>query len=246
MACSYVLYFPHLFGQKTTQTKPKDCLGFLSFLGASPRPLGGRRGRPRRRFSIAPEVYLARRPFVQRLVPPLRVVKPEIPPQPRPSFQTIGIVPQIDLLILHHPPQPLHKHVVHRPAPSVHADLNPPRLQPTRKRLAGKLCPWSVLKIPGVDIRSARSSAETQNEASSVFDSSHASTYRLNQSITATRALKSSVCFLRLPTIRFSPLFWTMILPNSWLNHLSKKPGELQSPFPSPWGRKHWARFSWC
>jgi hypothetical protein len=43
------------------------------------------------------------------------------------------------------------------------------------------------LKISGVPNRAnASSSAETQNETSRVFDSRHASTARLDQSITAT------------------------------------------------------------
>jgi hypothetical protein len=45
-----------------------------------------------------------------------------------------------------------------------------------------------VLKISGRPKRAiASSSAETQNELSIVFDSRHASTARLAQSITATR-----------------------------------------------------------
>ena len=48
--------------------------------------------------------------------------------------------------------------------------------------------PWSVLKISGRPKRaSASSSASTQNETSIVFDSRHASTARLAQSMIATR-----------------------------------------------------------
>jgi hypothetical protein len=49
--------------------------------------------------------------------------------------------------------------------------------------------PWSVLKMSGLPKRmSASSSAPTQNDTSIVFDSRHASTARLAQSITATVA----------------------------------------------------------
>ena len=48
--------------------------------------------------------------------------------------------------------------------------------------------PWSVLKISGLPYwESASSSASTQNSAPSVFDSRHASTARLTQSMITTR-----------------------------------------------------------
>ena len=48
--------------------------------------------------------------------------------------------------------------------------------------------PWSVLKISGRPYRtSASSSASTQKSAPSVFDSRHASTARLTQSMMTTR-----------------------------------------------------------
>jgi hypothetical protein len=48
--------------------------------------------------------------------------------------------------------------------------------------------PWSVLKISGRPYRkSASSRASTQNSAPSVFDSRHASTARLTQSMITTR-----------------------------------------------------------
>jgi hypothetical protein len=47
--------------------------------------------------------------------------------------------------------------------------------------------PKAVLKISGRPRDNASSSASNQNPPSSVFDSRHDSTYRLNQSITAVR-----------------------------------------------------------
>ena len=45
--------------------------------------------------------------------------------------------------------------------------------------------PWSVLKTSGLPPLKASSSISRQNEPSRVFDSRHATTYRLYQSITA-------------------------------------------------------------
>jgi hypothetical protein len=50
--------------------------------------------------------------------------------------------------------------------------------------------PWSVLKISGRPTSSASSNASRQNRPSSVFDTRHDRTYRLNQSITAVRYMK--------------------------------------------------------
>ena len=47
--------------------------------------------------------------------------------------------------------------------------------------------PWSVLKISGRVVVNAQSSAATQKALSNEIDTSHASTYRLNQSMIATR-----------------------------------------------------------
>ena len=50
--------------------------------------------------------------------------------------------------------------------------------------------PWSVLKISGCPPSKARSNVATQKSASKVIDRSQLSTYRLCQSITATRYTK--------------------------------------------------------
>src|SRR3954465_4685809 len=47
--------------------------------------------------------------------------------------------------------------------------------------------PWSVLKISGFPPLKASSSISVQNEPSRVFDSRQATTYRLNQPLTAAR-----------------------------------------------------------
>ncbi len=49
---------------------------------------------------------------------------------------------------------------------------------------------WSVLKIVGRRVTKARCRASRQNWPSTVTDNSHASTYRLNQSMTATKYTK--------------------------------------------------------
>src|SRR5215210_7002536 len=53
--------------------------------------------------------------------------------------------------------------------------------------------PWSVLKTSGFPDLKASSSISVQNDPSSVFDSLQATTYRLNQSITAARYMNPVV-----------------------------------------------------
>jgi hypothetical protein len=61
-------------------------------------------------------------------------------------------------------------------------------LQGAGEVVAGELAALSVLKISGRPYRkSASSKASTQNSAPSVFDSRHASTARLTQSMITTR-----------------------------------------------------------
>jgi hypothetical protein len=74
-----------------------------------------------------------------------------------------------------------------RPRPSIEI-RTPVRCRTEMNAVEVNWLPWSVLKISGVPNRaSASSSARTQKSASSVFDSRHARTARLAQSMIATR-----------------------------------------------------------
>src|SRR5215470_10584367 len=69
-------------------------------------------------------VYLRWCLVVERLVRALVVVESEITRQGLASLPWIGIISEIDLLVLDRPPQPLHKDVVERPPFAVHTDLH--------------------------------------------------------------------------------------------------------------------------
>ena len=79
---------------------------------------------------------------------------------------------------------------IHRPRPSI--EIRTPELRSTPvNRGEVNWLPWSVLKISGRPNRArASSSASMQNSTSIVFDTRHASTLRVAQSITATRYRK--------------------------------------------------------
>lgn len=74
-------------------------------------------------------------------MPSFGVVEREIPIQAAPGLGSVGVVPQVDLLVLHAPPQPLHEDVVQRPAALVHVDPDPRALQPPRELVAHQLRP---------------------------------------------------------------------------------------------------------
>ena len=98
----------------------------------------------------------------------------------------IGI--EVDFLVFEASPQSLDEDVVHAAALAVHADRDVVTLQRTGEVIMVNWLPWSVLKISGRPWRaSASSSAATENSAVSVFDSRHASTARLTQSMMTTR-----------------------------------------------------------
>ena len=73
-----------------------------------------------------------------------------------------------------------------RPRPSIENATPAPRTRSANASLVN-WDPWSVFRISGARQPSALSRASTQNDASIVFDSRHASTCRVAQSITATR-----------------------------------------------------------
>src|SRR3954447_10684829 len=73
-----------------------------------------------------------------------------------------------------------------RPRPSMLTDTPADSNRPVNDD-AVNCTPWSVLNTSGFPPLKASSSTSVQNDPSSVFDSRHASTYRLYQSITAAR-----------------------------------------------------------
>src|ERR1019366_2551203 len=75
------------------------------------------------------EVNLSRRGQGQRLMEPTVVVELQVTSYPKPRFSRGRVAVQIDLLILHRPPQPLGEDVVQRSPFPVHADLDRRRFQ---------------------------------------------------------------------------------------------------------------------
>ena len=94
---------------------------------------------------------------------------------------------QVHLLILHGAPQPLHEDVVEAASLSVHADLHPVFLQRLDELPAGELATPVGVKTWGWPCPSASFKASTQKSASRVLDNRRAATYRLCQSMMATR-----------------------------------------------------------
>ena len=64
------------------------------------------------------------RGIAQRLMGTLLVVERQIPSDPFPGLPCIGILAQIDLLILDRPPQALGEDIVHASATPVHRDAD--------------------------------------------------------------------------------------------------------------------------
>ena len=83
--------------------------------------------------------HFGRGPVAQGLVGPEPVVEPEIVFQPPLGLQDAGVGFQVDLLILHRPPQSLHEDVVLVPPLAVHADLHPLLLEDLGELQAGEL-----------------------------------------------------------------------------------------------------------
>lgn len=112
---------------------------------------------PRRR----PEIYFVRRPVAQRLMQPLFIVELKIGRKAGPDFGDRPVFAKINLLVFHGLPESFDKDVVVHPArPSMLIPM--PSLSKRVVNSSLVYCgPWSVLKIPGLEIRSARSSAST-------------------------------------------------------------------------------------
>src|SRR5439155_12578244 len=84
-------------------------------------------------------IHRLRRPIPQRLVRSFLVVEREILPQSPLRVSHSFILLRIDFFVFHTPPQPLHEHVVQRPAPPIHADPHSRRRKPPRERRAREL-----------------------------------------------------------------------------------------------------------
>ena len=105
-----------------------------------------------------------------------------------PGLEAVGKVVQIDSLVFEGAPQPLDEDVVHAPArPSIEIWTPAARKRPVKGE-AGELA--ALIGIEDLRLAvavSASSSASTQKLASRVFDKRQASTYRLAQSMIATK-----------------------------------------------------------
>src|SRR5262249_21284318 len=93
----------------------------------------------------------------------------------------VSIALQVDVLVFEGPPQPLDEHVVHPSAAAVNRDAHTGGTVRGGEGGTGKLT-----ALVGIE-ESGSPSAATANALSMVFDSRHASTARLAQSMIATR-----------------------------------------------------------
>src|SRR5262245_12703428 len=74
-------------------------------------------------------IDLAWGPVSERLMATLLVAEPEIGLQARDQLGSPLVVLDVDVLVFHTPPQPLHEHVVRRPPTPVPAHRDPGLLQ---------------------------------------------------------------------------------------------------------------------
>ena len=120
-----------------------------------------------------------------------------------PGLLGVGVGLQVNILVLHRPPQPLHEDIVGIPTFPVHADLHSVVLEDLGELPAGELAPpclrrgrlWSVLNTSGLPLSIASDRASTQKPTSracprprsGVLGRRQDTTYRLCQSMMATR-----------------------------------------------------------
>ena len=118
---------------------------------------------------------------------PLPVVKQKVPCQAVTCLRDHRILMKIDFLILNRSPETFHEDVIVYPASAIHADPDPCLLKLLGKLHARKLNP--LIRIENLRFGDSKSfsRAWTQKTVSSVVEISQARTYRLNQSIIATR-----------------------------------------------------------
>ncbi len=132
---------------------------------------------------------------LSRLMRSVVVVEPEVGAQFPPGFTGVGVGFQVHLLVLHRASQPLHEDVVGVAPLPVHADLDRMVLKDLDELPAGELAApclrrgrlWSVLNTSGVPWSRASFRASAQKPVSRVLDNRQATTYRLCQSMIATR-----------------------------------------------------------
>ena len=117
----------------------------------------------------------------------LLVVEAEVAFDARPSFPHRCVIFQVHLLIFERPPQPLDENVVHTASTPIHTDRDFSGLQLAGEFLAGELRALIAVK----DLRPSPPQSALQRLDAEVEpivnDSDQLNTYRLNQSITATK-----------------------------------------------------------
>ena len=77
--------------------------------------------------------------LLERRAETLPVVELDPGPDACPGLPDRLVRIQVDLFLLQAPPQPFHEHIVHEPAPAVHADSDAGILQDAREVLTGAL-----------------------------------------------------------------------------------------------------------
>ena len=97
------------------------------------------------------------------------------------------VVIYVYFFILDTAPEAFYKDIIQGSATAIHTDGDSVLLQLTGEFIIGELHPWSVLNISGFDRCNALSSELIQNSFSRVMDTSLERTYRLYQSMMATR-----------------------------------------------------------
>ena len=118
---------------------------------------------------------------------PLPVVQVQVSVNSSPGFTTIAISFQIYLLVFDAPPQTLYKDIVQISTLAIHSDLDPPLQQQATEGFTCELATLVGVEDLRLSFAQGFFSASIQKPTSRVLESLQASTYRLCQSITATR-----------------------------------------------------------
>ena len=96
---------------------------------------------------------------------PRAVVEAEAAPDRGPSLEDAGMGPQVDLLVLHGPPEALDEDVVaaRAPLPSMLMAISP-AISTLMNSVLVNCEPWSVLKISGLPWRTSASSRASMRD----------------------------------------------------------------------------------